>query len=165
MTEKATMGVVLQMVQQNDEKHEAGHRRLRVDYRDLESRVMALERAYTDTVLDFTRTKTALEEKAKVPVDIGRLAGNWKVLLTLAGMLAANLAGSWFSTSPVRESQIELQKSFAIMQAQIEGGSKLQDTRTNAIKDSVDGLNRQMEMRRLEIQSLSNEIQQLRRGR
>lgn len=45
----ASVGSVLQMVQQNDEKHEEGHGRLRADYRSLESRVTSLERCEADT--------------------------------------------------------------------------------------------------------------------
>ncbi len=172
MVEKVSMGVVLQMVAQNDEKHEAGHTRLRLDHRDIERRVMALERAFTDNALDFTRLKADLDndrkilaKQAEAPIDVGKLVGNWKAILAIAAVIATNLAGNWFSNTPVRESQTKLQESFSVSQEHIEGWTKLQDTRTNAIKDSVDGLNRQMEMRRLEIQSLANEVQQLRRGR
>ncbi len=165
MTEKSDLAFTRQWIQQTDEKHEAGHTRLRLDYRELERRVMAVERAYTDTLLDFTRTKAEVIADRRAPIDVGKIVGNWKSILIIAGVIATNLAGNWFSNSPVRESQLELQKSFIVMQTQIDGDSKLKNAQTNAIKDSVDNLNRQMEMRRLEIQALSNDLQQLRRAK
>lgn len=165
MTPKDDRPWIVEMIQQNDDKHEEAHQRIRLDVRVLDADHRALKTEVVALKVVIGQLTTALAAQQTAPVDVGKIVGNWKVLATLAGMITANLAGNWFSNAPVRESQARMQESISVMQVQIEGGTKLQDTRTSGIKESVDGLNRQMEMRRLEIQSLANEVQQLRRGR
>jgi hypothetical protein len=119
MTEKVPMGIVLQMVQQNDDKHEAGHTRLRLDYRELERRVMAIERAYTDTVLDFTRTKTAIEERANLPIDVGKIMFNPRMVLAIVGLVATIVTGNWLTNQPIREQLIRNDERTSNMAAEI----------------------------------------------
>ena len=140
------MAVVLQMVQQNDEKHEAGHHRLRGDYRELEKRVMALERAYTDAVLDFTKTKTALDEKAKAGVDIVKI----RMSLPLAGSIIVAvvimLTGAYSSAAWVKSDVQALRGEFALE-------TRLNDERNQAMTKSIDELRKRQELVELELRN------------
>ncbi len=146
--------VILQMVQQNDDKHEAGHARLRTDYREMEQRVMALERAYTDAALDYAKMKVT----ADAPIDVGKIMFNPRMVLGIIGLVVSIVTGNWFTTAPLRESLVQIREQFT-------DNIKLQDERFKAVNDKLDNSGRQMEMRRLEIQQLNNDVQQLRRGK
>lgn len=78
------MGVVLQMVQQNDEKHEAGHQRLRNDYRELEDRLVALE----DVV-------TRLKVKSDQPTDVSTLVMSTKQVVGVVIFCCGVSGGLW----------------------------------------------------------------------
>lgn len=57
---------LLQMVQQNDEKHEEGHGRLRRDVRALEERVIALEKSAVENRLQFARLEARKERRSEL---------------------------------------------------------------------------------------------------
>ncbi len=158
MADKTSMGAVLQFARDIDKKHDGGHGRLRGDLDRAETRILALELQQKALELNLERSTTA-------PVDIGKIVGNWKVVGILAFTIAVNLTGNWFSSAPIREAQGKIQESVIRIQEQFSDNVRLQDERFKAVNDKLDDSKRQMEMRRLEIQQLNNDIQQLRRGK
>ncbi len=92
-----TPGVLLQLVEQNDEKHEDGHRRLRQDWRELERRVVTLESAQHAASLHFAKLDntrvdvTALQFGTKtvigiVAICLGLAAGQWAVVVSVSSL-------------------------------------------------------------------------------
>jgi hypothetical protein len=153
MTEKVSMGIVLQMVQQNDDKHEKGHARLRDDWRDLEQRVMALERAYTDALLDFTRTKTALEEKAKAPVEITRIRLSLQLAIALIVAVLTMAGAAWSSAAWVKSDVQAMRVDVTSLRGEFALETRLNDERNQAMLKSIEELRKRQELVELEIRN------------
>lgn len=69
--------MLVQMVQQIDDKHEDGHGRLRRDFRTMETRVADLEKAQVANLLKFERTAVTTERRHE-------LSANKTVILAAA---------------------------------------------------------------------------------
>ena len=134
--------VVLQMVQQIDEKHEAGHKRLRIDQRETDEELSALKKQVNE--IDHLVTKLAqVQTDAKLaPIDVGQIMFNPKMVLGIVGLVVSILGGTWFINQPI-----------------VSRLDKFEE-RMSSQKDVIDGLTKAMEMRRLEIQNLGNNLQQ-----
>ncbi len=141
------MGVVLQMVQQNDEKHEAGHTRLRLDQREMERRVMALERAYTDYALDFARLKT----KSEAPIDgteIRLSTKQWAaVTIAILGMAGA----AWSSAAWVKSDITVLRTDMIV-------STKLQEERAGTTKTALDKLDAKSTLQQMKIDEITTAL-------
>jgi len=59
-------GLLLQMVEQNDDKHDKGHVRLRADLRSLEGRMDVLERAQVENKMKFARIEAMRERRSEL---------------------------------------------------------------------------------------------------
>jgi uncharacterized protein YneF (UPF0154 family) len=151
MAEKTNMGAVLQFARDIDKKHDDSHGRLRHDLDQAESRVLALE-----------GWKHGIEERLKLeaesPIDVGKIVFNPRMVLAVVGLVVSIITGNWLTTWPVRESLVRIQEQFT-------DNVKLQDERFRAMTDKIDNVQRQMEMRRLEIQQVNNDVQQLRKDK
>ncbi len=149
------MGVVLQMVQQNDDKHEKGHSRLRDDYRELEKRVMALERAYTETVLDFTRTKAEVNAERRAPIDVGKIVFNPRMMLAVVGLALSTVTGNsfvnWWMGTPIRQ-------DIAAMRTDMIANAKVQDERASSNKLTLDKLERNGTLQQMKIDEITTAL-------
>ena len=132
------------MVQQNDEKHEEAHHRMRTDHRELEVDHQALKSKVATLELLLTQQIMTVKQIETMPVDVGKIVFNPKMVLSIVGLVATVILGNYFTTT----------QALSVLRAEFTG-----------VKESVDDLKRQMEMRRLEIQQLSNNMQQLQRDR
>ena len=132
------MGVVLQMVQQNDEKHEKGHARLRDDWRDHEARLERMEAS----LRKLESTAISLGDSQAAPIDIGKIVFAPKMVLAIVALVVSILGGTWFINQPIVSRLDRFEE------------------RMSSTKEVIDGLTKAMEMRRLEIQSLSNSLNQ-----
>lgn len=137
------MAAVLQFARDIDLKHDKGHGRLRGDLDRAESRVLAAETAQRALEVRLTRLETA----AAAPIEIGQIVFNPKMVLAIVGLVASIVTGNWLTNQPIREQLVR------------------SDERQKNMEDKIDTLQRQMEMRRLEIQGVSNDLQQIRRGK
>ncbi len=81
-------GALLQMVEQNDDKHEHGHRRLRDDWRALERRVLGLENAAVGTSLHLVKLENSR-------VDVTSLQFGTKTVIAVVTICLALAAGQW----------------------------------------------------------------------
>ena len=163
-----TAGLLLQMLQQNDEKHEAAHARIRHDHRELESKHDGLEKQVTRLDLLMTEQvryledfKAAMKTAQEAPIDIGKIVFNPKMVLAIVGAVLAVVSGNYFTNAPLRDKIESVSERVLLIQADI----TKQNERAAAVQAAVDDLKRQMEMRRLEIQNVSNDLQQIRRSK
>ncbi len=136
------MGVVLQMVQQNHEQSEAGHKRLRDDLRDAESDVSKIKAKYEELDRLVTKLAQAQTDAKAAPINIGNLVFDPKMMLAIVGLVVSILGGTWFINQPIVSRLDRFEE------------------RMTSQKDVIDGLTKAMEMRRLEIQNLGNNLQQ-----
>lgn len=153
-----SMGVVLQMVQQNDDKHEKGHGRLRDDYREMEKRVMALERAATDTLLDFARTKADIEakaksddEKAKAGVDIVRIRMSLPLVATICIAVVAVAGAAWSSAAWVKSDISQIRSEMTV-------STKLQEERAGTTKTALDKLDAKSTLQQMKIDEITTAL-------
>lgn len=84
-----SVGALLQMVEQNDEKHEAGHERLRHDFRSLERRLQSSEEGHAAML----RRLDSLEHAP--PPELGNLRVPFPMLVTIVVGFLALGAGLW----------------------------------------------------------------------
>jgi hypothetical protein len=139
-------GYLAQMVQQNDDKHEAGHLRLRQDIRRMDDRIDALERGAQETARHVTRLEAT-------PADVTKLYFAPRVVVAIVVTALALAGGQWELNATLRNELIKA----------IEVSTKLQDERASALKTSVDAMQRRQELQQYEIQGLKEEILKLRK--
>ncbi len=132
------MGVVLQMVQQNHDQAEAAHGRLRGDLRETDDDVTKLK---TDIAALKLSVMQAMQLQA-APIDISHIMFDPKMVLGIVGLVVSILGGTYFINQPI-----------------VSRLDKFEE-RMSSQKDVIDGLTKAMEMRRLEIQNLGNNLQQ-----
>lgn len=134
-----------EMVQQNDDKHEEAHDRIRKDHRALEVEVRALRDQVTSVAAALTQQMSMVKTIQDAPIDVEKIVFNPKMVLAIIGLVASIVTGNWLTNQPIREQLVR------------------GDERSKSMEDKIDTLQRQMEMRRLEIQGVSNDLQQIRR--
>lgn len=132
------MGAVLQMVQQNHEQAEQAHARVRGDVREHDDRLDSLEAKIERLELAVTKQ----DVKQDAPIDIGKIVFAPKMVVAIVALVVTILGGTWFINQPIVSRLDRFEERMA------------------STKDQIDGLTKAMEMRRLEIQSLSNNLQQ-----
>ncbi len=132
-----TTGTLLQMIQQNDEKHEEGHRRLREDYRSLERKITSLETAKVATDLHLARIDST-------PVDVTKLSFTPRTIIAIVIAAVSVAAGQWVLRADVLKA--------------IEINAKAQDERIGALRESIESMKRRQELQQYEIQGLKEAI-------
>ena len=130
------------MLQQNDDKHEAAHKRLRADHRELEERHEALKVKVTAIESRMDLQQQAFRDATGAPIDIGKVVFNPKMVLAIIGLVISILGGTWFINQPIVSRLDRFEE------------------RMSSTKDVIDGLTKAIEMRRIEIQNLNNNLTQ-----
>lgn len=146
------------MLQQNDEKHEDAHRRLRVDHRELEDRHEALKVKCMALEARMDVSQQAFRDAVAAPIDVGKIVFAPKTVLAIVCLAVSIVGANWLSNQPIRE-------GLTVLQTQMTANTRIEDERAKNTKDAIDGLTKAMEMRRLEIQQVGNSVQQLQRGK
>lgn len=131
-----------EMLQLSDDKHEDAHRRLRSDIRIGEAERDALTLRIQKLEREAAQTSQMLIDSKGAPIDLGLIVFNPKMVLAIIGLVVTILGGTWFINQPI----VSRLDRFEERQA--------------STKEAIDTLNKATEMRRLEIQSLSNQFQQ-----
>ena len=153
-----TPGVLLQMVTQNDEKHEQGHHRLRTDYRELEDRVLALEETITtqaSTIDSFRERRT----------DVSQITFSPSVVLAIITIILSVAGGMWASTYGLRSDVRDILTHMAAQKDQDVTTARLQEERANNFRDSIEAMKRRQELQQYEIQGIKELLVQMRKGR
>jgi hypothetical protein len=158
MADKTNMGAVLQFARDIDVKHDEGHKRHRIEIERTAEDVSVLRKKVTDLEIALSKQLGTLEKIEESPVDVGKIVFNPRMVLAIVALVASIITGNWATTWPMRETLIRIQEQFT-------DNVRLQDERFKSVNEKLDNGQRQMEMRRLEIQQLNNDIQQLRHGR
>lgn len=135
------MGVLLQMVQDNDDKHEAAHHRLRTDWRGLEQRVVLLEAARLAGEIRITKIEAT-------PPEVAKLQWTWRPVIAVAGMCFALGAGQlWLNTrlegnvkAMIEQNgkvQDERYASMLRMIGEVKAKQEMLDVKTNTLREMV----------------------------
>ena len=134
--------LIMQMLDQHHVQAEAGHARLRLDVRQIEQEIdrIIAEQAALASKISKVETK---------PLDIEQVSFSTKQMTLIVGAALSIALGMW-----------QLHSGITDLQDSILNAAKLQDERNETTKQALDQLRANLEMRRVEIQNLSNFIQQ-----
>lgn len=146
------------MVKQNDEKHEAGHKRLRDDYRSLENEYDRLNTQLTDLKVTVSNMARALDRVGQEPIDVGKIMFNPKMVLGIVGLVVTIVSGNWIVNLPVRDSLSVMQTAIANMRTQMDSRGTLEDERHAVVMKQLEDFKKRQELSELEIRNLSQKV-------
>lgn len=135
---------LLQMIEQNDDKHEEAHRRLRQDLDRLEEQVNKGLQSLRD---GFMANQSSIEHLKQKPIDATKLVLSTPVVVTIVVIALGIAAGVWGIRSSMQQ-----------LADKLESSAKLQDVQNTALKTSVDEMRRRQELQQYEIQGLKEAI-------
>jgi len=153
---------LLQMVEQNDDKHEAGHARLRRDFRELELQVDKGLQSLRDSHADL-RQKIATMEIA--PVDTGKLMMTPRMVVGIVALCISMAGTIWASNANVRAEQAatrsDVRDILTRMDAQktaSEAARELTNMQWSQLRSDVDEIKKQQKLQQLDNQDLREKI-------
>lgn len=143
VTDRRQSGL-LQMVQQNDEKHDEQHQRLRDEVRKLEARLDTLARSDAAHTLDIDRLD-------KRPTDVSKLLFTPQLVVAIV-TIAMSIAGGMYASTYGLRSDVRDILTRADAQA------KIQDERASTLRNSIDEMKRRVELQQFQIGELRDMI-------
>lgn len=142
--------MLLTMIQQNDDKAEESHARLRETLREHEGWLMRHDR-----FLEETRAAVALINAT--PVEAAQLHFSPSVVLAIVTICLTIAGGMWASTYGLRSDVRD------ILTKQ-DSATKLQDERAQNLHESIEAVKRRQESQQLELQELKSGLASLTRA-
>ncbi len=142
-----TRGVVLQMIHQNDKKHEEGHKRLRTDLRDVDERLESIE-------TDHTKLSARILKMESAPPEVAQLRFSPAIVVFIVTTAVSISGGIWASTAGLREHMISIDARLATQAETEKANAKLLDERAATLRDAVAAIQRQQQLQAYEIQAL-----------
>ena len=152
---------VLERVQQLDDKHEEAHTRLRKDFLALAERVQDREDMQHAHALRIQM----LEQANLTPTDVSRLRFDWRTVAAIVAACIALWGSTYGSTYGMRTDLIEIKSSVTAAVKSQETSQRLQDERYVALKESVQAMQRLVQLQQYDIQRLNETIARLDRAR
>lgn len=146
---------LLQMIGQNDEKHDAAHERLRYDLRALEAQVDAgfqALRASDATLLGDMKAMAA------TPVDVAKLVLAPRLVASIVAAALLMAGGMWASTSGLRSDVRDILTRMEAQKTAGEAVAKVQEVQSITLRAAVDDLKRRQELQQSDIQVLKDAI-------
>jgi len=157
------------MVQQNDEKHEEAHSRIRADHRSLEQDVRVLRDRFDNMQRAIDKLQTSVDGLKDAKVDVGAIMFDWRMVIGIVGLVTSIVSGNWFVNAPMRENLADMKESLGIMHTQMDANTKLQDERAKNTAAELSSLKADLktglELRRMEIATLQTTLQDKLRAR
>ena len=130
------------MLEQNDEKHEAGHGRLRRDLRELELQVDQGFQSLRDSHATLRQKIASMET---TPVDAGKLVMTPRIVATVVAMSISVFGGIWASTYGLRSDVRDIL-------TRMEYQTKTQDERADAQREAIKEIRNRLELYKIELQ-------------
>lgn len=147
-----SIGLLRQMIEQNDEKHEDGHHRLRTDLRAVEHRLDQLN----DKLIALTLTT---ERRSATPVDLAKVTLTPRLAAVVLGVFASTFGAMWAATYSLRSDVRDLLTTTSLQAETTRASFKLQDERMSTLRESVDAMKRRVELQQYEVQRLNETMQ------
>jgi hypothetical protein len=140
-----------EQVQLHDEKHEDAHRRLRLDYRDLDERVVKLESGHATSAAQLT----AMSDRT---IDVAKLRFTPSVVISALVLALSVASGIWLSTGGLRSDVRDILTRMDAQAKTDDANRKLSDERLAALRDAVAAMQRRQELQQYEIQGLKETL-------
>lgn len=157
----STIDGLLQMIEQNDEKYEDGHLRLRTDVRANETRIESNYRHFDDQVQLIKTRLGSVEGAIAQPIDATKLMLTTRAIIAVVGAALVVSAALW----TVRTDVQRLGEKVDQQQREASASSKLQEVQMSVLRDSLtltqkqsDDARRQYELLRYEFSTLKDTV-------
>lgn len=150
--------VLLQMITQNDDKHEKAHRRLRESLTELAEKVESNYQYLKDGHTADKSRIDAMEKQLGLPIDTARLALTPRVVFTIVTICIALAGGIWSSTSGLRSDVRDILTRMDAQKTAQEATIKLQELQSKTLQTAIDDMKRRQELQQYEIQQLKEVI-------
>jgi hypothetical protein len=128
---------VFQLVRQQHEQTEAGHKRLRIDWREHEERLETLEQALQAHELKLAALASAKQDLSKLTLSPGMVVA---IVMAIIGIVGGNLASTWGMRSDIRDMATRTEE------------------RAAALKNAVEAIGRKQELNQIQIQELRETV-------
>jgi len=137
-------GALQQAIEQNDEKHEEGHKRHRERLNGHEARLEALEQANADL-------QSKLLQLSGKQISLTDIIVPSKVVWAIVIAAVTIAGGIWASTS-------ELRSDVRDILTQQAASAKMADERSSTLKESIADAKRLQELQRIQLESLTKTV-------
>lgn len=151
MTMSPSNAALQQLLHTQHDQQEDAHKRLRTDLNGIGKKVDGMEALQTDLQLRLTRI-----EERKPTVENVAWSTNFLRWLIVTGVAVGVALSGWMWS--IQSSIKDVHTDVMAAAAAVSSAAKLQDERTAAQKDTMDQLRAAIEMRRVEIQRLSDKL-------
>ncbi len=160
---------VLELVYQNDHKHDEAHRRLRHSVTELEER-------WSEAVRRMAAEQHALSvrfsEFAATPVDVNKMVFTPKIVIGVVVMVVGIAASMWTINAGLRSDVRDILTRMASEQRVSDANAKMIEQNSNTInralensaremKASIDAVNKRQDLLTLQYQQLSEQLTKL----
>lgn len=140
-----------EMLQQADDKHEEGHKRLRDTLRALDSEHQAVKAKLAAMELLLTQQTMVVKNLTDAPIDVGKIVFNPRMVVAVVGLAISIVAGNWFVSHPVSE-------KVDTIETKLDVNTKLEEERYKTIASAVESLSKEMVLRRMENAEMSKTL-------
>lgn len=135
---------VFQLVRSNHELAEAGHKRLRSDYREHEERLIKLESIQGEHSLKLQALASATPELSKMTLSSSTVL---TIVIAVVGIVTGQVASTWGLRSDIRDINTNMSAQRVI-----------QDERAARQDSKVDAIDKKQEMLRIVVDELRKEV-------
>jgi len=146
---------LLQMIDQNDEKHDDAHKRLRTDLDRFEGQMQA---ALNEIRERQSEIRAKVEEAAGRPIDAMKLVLTPRVVMSIVASALVVAGTMWASTLGLRSDVRDILTRMEAQKSANEAAVKLQEIQANSLRNAVDDMKRRQELQQYEIQALKEVI-------
>jgi len=140
MTPQPSNGVLQEKIEQIGDKALEDHKRLREDFNGIGGKVASLMTTQTDVLL-------RLQKLELTPINVEKVSFSSIQLIAIVGASLTLAVGMW-----------QLHVGIDSVGTTVANAAKLQDERNATQKETLDNLGRQIEMRRVEIQRVRDDL-------
>jgi hypothetical protein len=146
---------LIQMIQQNDDKHEEAHRRLRQDLDKLEEQVNKGFQSLRD---GFITNQSRIDTVANAPIDVAKLVMTPRIVIGIV-MLVLSVAGAmWASTLGLRSDVRDILTRMDAKRADDANLARIQELQIGMLKATVEDMKKRQELKQYDIQDLTNAL-------
>lgn len=160
---------LLELIDQHNNKHDQAHRRLRLDFRELEARVSEDIKPFLDRQQIIT---SRLDTLVNTPVDVSKMVFTPKVVIGIIATVLSISVGMWASNSGLRSDVRDIITTMAQERRVSDANAKLLEVNnttiktaltdnTRELKDSLATISKRQDLLTLQYNELSSQMTKL----
>lgn len=147
-----------QAIAQNDAKHDAAHKRLREDFRELQEQHENMLTALGVLRDRATENANKIGKLAETPPNVENVIMTPRVMISIVVFTVGIVGGIWSSTYGLRSDVRDILTRMEAQKSAYDSTAKLQEVQSNSLRTSVDDMKRRQELQQYEIQALKEVI-------